>query len=97
MRPVLSLAPSTDSLILNALLPSAIRLDDSLRMIGSLAGATAKYFETFASRSSCQIGPHTGTPHALEASMSLVAIFVMGSPVVFALCRRFLDRTQANP
>jgi hypothetical protein len=25
--------------------------------------------------------------------MSLVAIFVMGSPVVFSLCRLFLDRT----
>jgi putative membrane protein len=34
---------------------------------------------------------YAGTPHALEASMSLVAIFVMGSPVVFALCRLFLD------
>jgi putative membrane protein len=38
---------------------------------------------------------YTGTPQALEASMSLVAIFVMGSPVVFALCRLFLDQTQA--
>jgi uncharacterized membrane protein len=40
---------------------------------------------------------YTGTPHALEASMSLVAIFAMGSPVVFALCRLLLDRTQAIP
>jgi Carotenoid biosynthesis protein len=40
---------------------------------------------------------YTGTPHALEASMSLVAIFVMGSPVVFALCRLLLDRPQAIP
>jgi hypothetical protein len=40
---------------------------------------------------------YTGTPAALEASMSLVAIFVMGSPVVFALGRLFLDRTQAIP
>lgn len=40
---------------------------------------------------------YTGTPQALEASMSLVAIFVMGSPVIFAFCRLFLDRTQAIP
>jgi putative membrane protein len=40
---------------------------------------------------------YTGTPAALQASLSLVAIFVMGSPVVFALCRLFLDRTQATP
>ena len=40
---------------------------------------------------------YTGTLAALEASMSLVAIFVMGSPVVFALCRLFLDRAQAIP
>jgi uncharacterized membrane protein len=40
---------------------------------------------------------YTGTPAALEASMSLVATFVMGSPVVFALCRLFLDRTKATP
>jgi putative membrane protein len=40
---------------------------------------------------------YAGTPQALEASMSLVAIFAMGSPVVFALCRLFLDRTQAVP
>ena len=38
---------------------------------------------------------YTGTIQTLEASMSLVAIFVMGSPVVFALCRLFLDRTRA--
>jgi uncharacterized membrane protein len=38
---------------------------------------------------------YTGTPQALEVSMSLVAIFVMGSPVVFALCRLFLNRTHA--
>jgi putative membrane protein len=36
---------------------------------------------------------YTGTPQALEVSMSLVAIYVMGSPVVFALCRLFLNRT----
>jgi uncharacterized membrane protein len=40
---------------------------------------------------------YTGTPEALEASMSLVAIFVMGSPVVFALCRLLIDRTKAIP
>ena len=40
---------------------------------------------------------YAGTPQALQASMSLVAIFVMGSPVVFALSRLFLDRTQAVP
>jgi hypothetical protein len=40
---------------------------------------------------------YTGTPAALEASMSLVAIFVMGGPVVFALCRLLLDRTQVTP
>ena len=39
---------------------------------------------------------YTGTPKALETSMSLVAIFVMGSPVVFALCRLFLDRTEVT-
>jgi hypothetical protein len=37
---------------------------------------------------------YTGTIQTLEASMSLVAIFVMGSPVVFAFCRLFLDRPQ---
>jgi hypothetical protein len=37
---------------------------------------------------------YAGAPQALEASMSLVAIFVMGSPVVFALCRLFLNRPQ---
>ncbi len=37
---------------------------------------------------------YPGTPAALGASLSLVAIFVMGSPVVFALCRLLLDRTQ---
>ena len=42
-------------------------------------------------------GNYAGTPQALAASMSLVAIFVMGSPVVFALCRLFLYRTQDNP
>jgi uncharacterized membrane protein len=40
---------------------------------------------------------YTGTPEALGASMSLVAIFAMGSPVVFALCRLFLHRSQAIP
>jgi uncharacterized membrane protein len=40
---------------------------------------------------------YTGTPEALEASMSLVATFVMGSPVVFALCRLLIDRTKAIP
>jgi uncharacterized membrane protein len=40
---------------------------------------------------------YAGTPAALGASMSLVAIFVMGSPVVFALCRLLLDRTRAVP
>jgi uncharacterized membrane protein len=40
---------------------------------------------------------YTGTPQALEASMSLVAIFVMGTPVVFALCRLFVNQTQAIP
>src|SRR6266540_2005490 len=39
---------------------------------------------------------YAGTPQDLEASMSLIAIFVMGSPVVFAFCRLFLDRTQAT-
>jgi putative membrane protein len=38
---------------------------------------------------------YTGTPAALEASLSLVAIFAMGSPVMFALCRLFLDRSRA--
>jgi putative membrane protein len=38
---------------------------------------------------------YAGTPAELEASLSLVAIFVMGSPVVFALCRLFLDRARA--
>jgi putative membrane protein len=38
---------------------------------------------------------YDGTLQALEASLSLVAIFVMGTPVVFAICRLFLDRTQA--
>jgi uncharacterized membrane protein len=38
---------------------------------------------------------YTGTPQALEASMSLVAIFVMGTPVVFALCRLFVNQTKA--
>jgi uncharacterized membrane protein len=33
---------------------------------------------------------YTGTLEALEHSLSLVAIFVMGGPVVFALCRLFL-------
>jgi hypothetical protein len=37
---------------------------------------------------------YTGAPQALEASMSLGAIFVMGSPVVLALCRLFLNRPQ---
>jgi hypothetical protein len=37
---------------------------------------------------------YDGTPQALEASLSLVAIFVMGSPVVFALCRLLLDRSS---
>jgi len=37
---------------------------------------------------------YDGTPQALEASLSLVAIFVMGSPVVFALCRLLLDRRE---
>jgi uncharacterized membrane protein len=40
---------------------------------------------------------YTGTIQTLEASMSLVAIFVMGSPVVFAFCRLFLDRPQTAP
>jgi putative membrane protein len=40
---------------------------------------------------------YAGTPQALEASMSLVAIFAMGSPVVFALCRLLLDRAEAVP
>jgi uncharacterized membrane protein len=40
---------------------------------------------------------YTGTLAALELSMSLVAIFVMGTPVVFALCRLLLDRAQAIP
>jgi uncharacterized membrane protein len=30
---------------------------------------------------------YTGTLPNLEGSLSLVAVFVMGSPVVFALCR----------
>ena len=38
---------------------------------------------------------YDGTPQAVEASLSLVAIFVMGSPVVFALCRLLLDRREA--
>ena len=37
---------------------------------------------------------YAGLPAALEASMSLVAIFVMGGPVVFALCRLLLDRSE---
>jgi putative membrane protein len=37
---------------------------------------------------------YDGRPQALEASLSLVAIFVMGSPVVFALCRLLLDRSM---
>ena len=37
---------------------------------------------------------YDGTPQALEASLSLVVIFVMGSPVVFALCRLLLDRRE---
>jgi uncharacterized membrane protein len=40
---------------------------------------------------------YTGTPHSLEASMSLVATFAMGSPVVFSLCRLWLDRTESIP
>jgi putative membrane protein len=36
---------------------------------------------------------YAGTPQALEASLTLVAVFVMGSPVVFALCRLYLDRS----
>ena len=36
---------------------------------------------------------YAGTPQALEASLSLVATFVMGSPIVFAFCRLFLNRT----
>ena len=36
---------------------------------------------------------YTGTDQALEASLSLIAIFVMGGPVVFALCRLYLNRT----
>ncbi len=40
---------------------------------------------------------YAGAPAALEASMSLVATFVMGSPVVFALCRLLLVRTQVAP
>jgi Carotenoid biosynthesis protein len=39
---------------------------------------------------------YAGTPQALEASLSLVAIFAMGSPVVFALCRLLLDRSQID-
>jgi uncharacterized membrane protein len=35
-----------------------------------------------------------GTPAALGASLALVAIFVMGGPVAFALCRLFLDASQ---
>jgi uncharacterized membrane protein len=38
---------------------------------------------------------YPGTLEALEASMSLVAIFSMGTPVVLALCRLALDRTKA--
>jgi uncharacterized membrane protein len=37
---------------------------------------------------------YQGAPETLEASLSLVAIFVMGSPVAFALCRLFLDRSR---
>jgi uncharacterized membrane protein len=37
---------------------------------------------------------YTGTPRELEGSMSLVAIFVMGSPVVFALGRLFVSRGE---
>jgi hypothetical protein len=40
---------------------------------------------------------YTGTDQALETSLSLIAIFVMGGPVVFALCRLYLNRTQAIP
>jgi hypothetical protein len=35
---------------------------------------------------------YAGAPQALEGSMSLVAIFVMGSPVCFALCQLFVNR-----
>jgi putative membrane protein len=38
---------------------------------------------------------YAGPPQALEGSMSLVAIFVMGNPILFALCRLFLGRDRA--
>jgi uncharacterized membrane protein len=41
-------------------------------------------------------GNYTGTDRALEASLSLIAIFVMGGPVVLALSRLYLDRTPAS-
>ena len=40
---------------------------------------------------------YVGTDQALEVSLTLIAIFVMGDPVVFALCRLYLNRTQAIP
>jgi uncharacterized membrane protein len=39
---------------------------------------------------------YAGTPAALGASLSLLAFFVMGSPVVFSLCRLFLDGGKAT-
>ncbi len=38
---------------------------------------------------------YTGVPQTLEASLSLIAIFVMGAPIVFAFCRLLINRTQA--
>ena len=40
---------------------------------------------------------YVGTDQALETSLSLIAFFVMGGPVVFALCRLYLNRTRAVP
>jgi putative membrane protein len=41
-------------------------------------------------------GNYSGTLDQLEGSMSLVATFVMGSPVVFAICRLLGDRSRAS-
>jgi uncharacterized membrane protein len=40
---------------------------------------------------------YVGTDQALETSLSLIAFFVMGGPVVFALCRLYLNRARAVP
>jgi putative membrane protein len=40
---------------------------------------------------------YAGTDQALEISLSLIAFFVMGGPVMFALFRLYLNRTPATP